>query len=265
MGKDTQGGNESWVTKATTIGKDLVSLLRDGSLFLLAFLLLVFPTQFNSILVEAGFEEGSLVGFKWRSKLVDSNEALEEAQVTIANLQSKNDELVKALTDANSELNDPIFMERTSRLEDENQKVKDATSKVQTTVQQTIDSNSALVEKALSSTRRITPYSKSDYFVGLQTVGIPDTERVGFNEQLRSEGYGLDSITWSYPAGERPSWFAYNPTVFYYSTSARAMAEQLARFMKTMTGENFAVQRGAGLGVDPERKDLTLFVHYIKK
>jgi hypothetical protein len=42
------------------------------------------------------------------------------------------------------------------------------------------------------------------------------------------------------------------------------MAEQLARFLKVTTGQDFIVRRGAGLGVDGSRADLTLFVHYIK-
>lgn len=33
----------------------------------------------------------------------------------------------------------------------------------------------------------------------------------------------------------------------------------------TLTGQHFVVQRGAGLGVDPDRKDTTLFAHYYVK
>ena len=51
---------------AIIIGKDLFALLRDFSLFLLAALLLLFPAQLNDILMRAGFEEGSVVGFKWK-------------------------------------------------------------------------------------------------------------------------------------------------------------------------------------------------------
>src|SRR5262249_35107153 len=84
-------------------------------------------------------------------------------------------------------------------------------------------------------------------------------------KKIRSEGYGLDRVTWSYPADKRPSWFADRSTVFHYSESSRPVAQQLALFMKSVTGQEFAVRRGAGLGVEPSRKDVTLFVHYIKK
>src|SRR5262245_36352960 len=124
--------NNSWITKFIGVGKDLVALLRDGALLCLAVLLVVFPDRFNSILVDAGFEEGSVVGFKWKKKLVDSNQALEEARTTIARLQSKNDDLLKALTEANAKANDPKLSERVATLESENRNLKNVTEKVQT-------------------------------------------------------------------------------------------------------------------------------------
>ena len=257
---------QSWLTASVSLGKDLVSLLRDGAIFILALLLIVFPIQFNSILVKAGFEEGSLVGFKWKSKLVESDKALKDAQATISNLQAKNDELVKALEDTNAKLKDPTLMKRAEKLQDENSRLKDATQQVQATVSNAIESNIPLVEKALSSTagRATSPRAKSDFSVGLQTLGVSDSDRVALNERVHAAGYGLDPVTWSYPAGERPSWFALRSTVFYYSSSSLPEAQELAQTMKTLTGQDFAVQRGAGLGVDPARKDVTLYVHYVK-
>ena len=124
-------------------------------------------------------------------------------------------------------------------------------------LQSKLDLNKALLEAP--ATR-----GKSAYSVGLQTLGVDDNERVSINEKLRAEGYGLDLFTYSYPADQRPLWFAAQSTVFYYSGSSRSTAEQLAHFLKVTTGQDFVVQRGAGLGVDPSRKDVTLFVHYIK-
>jgi hypothetical protein len=99
----------------------------------------------------------------------------------------------------------------------------------------------------------------------LQTLGVSDPDRTALNEKIHAAGYGLDPQTWSYPAGERPEWFALRSTVFYYSNSAASEAQELARTMKSLTGQDFEVQRGAGLGVDPGRKDVTLYVHYVKK
>ena len=157
-------------------------------------------------------------------------------------------------------------MERGAKLQNENSKLKDATLQVQPTVSQAIQSNIPLVEEALSSTdrRAAAPRTKADYSVGLQTLGVPDAERVALNEKVQGSGYGLDPVTWSYPAGERPSWFALRSTVFYYSNSSLSTAQELAQLMKSLTGKEFAVQRGAGLGVDPARRDVTLYVHYVK-
>jgi hypothetical protein len=262
---DTANFNSSVVAAAIAIGKDLVSLLRDGALLLLAVLLVAFPLQFNAMLTDAGFEEGSLVGFKWKSKLIESNRALEEAQQTISSLQGKNDELLKALSDANSKSGDPKLLERLTTLEEENRTLKTATQNVQARVTESIESNAPLLEKALSSSNR-NPVSrnKSDFVVGLQTLGVDDAERLALNEALRSEGYALDPVTWSYPADQRPSWFADKSTVFYYSATSRPIAEQVAQYMKLKTGQSFSVQRGSGLGVDPSRKDVTFFVHYVR-
>jgi hypothetical protein len=136
---------------------------------------------------------------------------------------------------------------------------------VQAAVTETIEGNVPLVEKALSTGgAAIEARPKSDYTVGLQTLGASDEERTQLNEKLHAEGFGLDPLTWSYPAGEKPSWFAPRPTVFFYANSAQPMAQELARFMRTVTGQDYAVQRGAGLGVDPARRSTTLFVHLIK-
>jgi hypothetical protein len=267
MAETTTTPSSTMLSRFITIGKDAVSLLRDGALFMLAVLLVAFPAQFNSILVDAGFEEGSVVGFKWKSKLVESNQALEDAQATIASLQAKNDELLKALNDANVKANDPELRGRATRLEAENSRLKEQTQKVQSNVTDTLESNAPLVEKVLSSReqRPAETRGKSAYTVGLQTVGVDDGARVAINEKLQADGFGLDPLTYSYPAGQRPNWFAPQSTVFYYAASARPMAEQVAKFMKGATGTDFAVQRGAGLGVDPARKDATIFVHYLRR
>ena len=266
MGTDASKVNESWATAAISLGKDLVSLLRDGALFVLALLLVVFPAQFNSILVDAGFEEGSIVGFKWKSRLTESNHALEKAQANISDLKAKNEELVKALAGTNSKSNDPALAESIAKFQEENRVLTDNTQQVQATVSQAITSNDPYVQKALSSTARLAvgPRTKSDYTVGLQTVGIPDSDRAAINQKLRSDGYGLDPITWSYQAGQRPSWFAGSSTVLYYSGASLPAAQELASFMQSLTGQEFAVKRGSGLGVDPSRKDVTLYVHYVK-
>src|SRR5947207_6195399 len=59
----------SAVERTVAVSKDIIVVLRDATLLGLAGLLLVFPARFNDLLVSAGFEEGSIVGFKWKAKL----------------------------------------------------------------------------------------------------------------------------------------------------------------------------------------------------
>ena len=259
MAADNEVSHQPLVSTFVSIGKDTVAMLRDGMLFLLAVLLILFPGKLNSVLTDAGFTEGSLGGFKWQSSLVNSNQALKEAQAKISELQKINNEQVKALTEARALLSDTPLKQRISKLEAENSIQKESTEIVQNSVAQTLRTNAALVAKAQ------VPIDKSNLLVGLQTLGITDEERIAINGKLSADGYGLDKTTWSYPAGERPSWFAPRSTVFYYSSSALPAAQELARFMKSVTQQEFAVQRGAGLGVDPSRRDVTFFVHLVRK
>jgi hypothetical protein len=259
MGSENNNSLQSAISSGIAIGKDLVSLLRDVTLLLLAIFLILYPDKINSILNEAGFKEGNFAGLKWQSSLDNSTQSLKEAEAKISELQKEKNEQAKVLAEAKPLLTDSPLKQRISQLEKSNTAQKESTQLVLNSVAQTIKANTALVEKTQ------VPFNKSDYLVGLQTLGIPDEERTAINEKLIADGYGLDSITWSYPAGARLSWFASRSTVFYYSASALPAAQELARIMKIITAQNFAVQRGAGLGVDPGRRNVTLFVHFIKE
>jgi hypothetical protein len=258
MATDTQEVNKGGIEAVISICKDIISLLRDGTLFILAIFLVAFPSKINSMLVDAGFKEGNVAGFKWQASLIDSNQSLEEAQAKITQLQKEKDEQIKALAEARAQLKDTELKQRITKLESENITQKQSTEIVQNAVEQSIKTNTLLVEKTQSIR------NKSDYLVGLQTLGVSNQERLAINDKLSSDGYGLDSLTYSYAAGERPAWFAPRSTVFYYSASALPAARELARFMKSLTNQEFAVQRGAGLGVDPTRRDVTFFVHLVK-
>lgn len=203
--------------------------------------LIIYPDKINSVLKEAGFKEGNFAGLKWQSSLDNSTQALKEAEAKISELQREKNEQAKALAEAKTLLGDSALKQRITQLEKGNSAQKESTELVLNSVAQTIKANTALVEKIQ------VPFNKSDYLVGLQTLGIQDEERIAINAKLSSDGYGLDSITWSYSAGARPSWFASRSTVFYYAASALPAAQELARIMKTLTKQDVAVQRGAGL------------------
>ena len=130
------------------VGKDAVALLRDLALFVLALLLLIFPGTFNGVLTKAGFEEGSLVGFKWKSKLVESDATLKEARTTITDLKAQLDKSSQALAEAQAKLNDSSFKDSLAKLEEENKKLNAASAEVEVSIANTIASNAPLVEKA---------------------------------------------------------------------------------------------------------------------
>ncbi|HEX3553242.1 MAG TPA: hypothetical protein VIA62_08435 [Thermoanaerobaculia bacterium] len=148
--KPRQGG--SWSGRIATL-KDLFALLRDLSLFAIGVLLLVFPTRLNSVLTDAGFEEGSIVGFKWKRKLVESDTELRKTLDSIADLQAQNANLTKALAEAKSRLNDVPLNEKITKLQTDNQQITAAAKQVQSSVAQTIAANAPLVEKARLATR----------------------------------------------------------------------------------------------------------------
>lgn len=149
--KGEAGGKaERSAPKIVALGKDLVALLRDLALFILALLLLFFPTRFNAILSDAGFEEGSFVGFKWKPKLLNADAALKEAQALITDLRDQNGKLSTALGDAQNKLNDPALKEQFAKLEEANKQLDVASTKVEDSVSSTIASNAPLVEKVQS-------------------------------------------------------------------------------------------------------------------
>lgn len=146
---------EKAISGYVALGKDLVAMLRDGILLVLAVLLIAWPQAINSILVEAGFEEGSFAGLKWKAKLAKSDDALVEAQATIADLIAQNKNLNTLLADVKIGIEDPKTRENISRLEALNTRLADSSMMVQTTVESTIANNASLVQKVQTSTGTI--------------------------------------------------------------------------------------------------------------
>lgn len=96
------------------------------------------------------------------------------------------------------------------------------------------------------------------YLVGVQVVG-PASRRDDLNRRLTDAGYSLHMLSGSYDTV--PDWFAARPTVLYYAKAAEPAARALAASLRQWTNKAFVIQRGAGLGVDPSERDVTLFVH----
>lgn len=137
------------VTIATA--KDLFGLLRDFAIGALVTLLLIFPTAVNNRLTEAGFEEGSFAGLKWRAKFVESDAGLKEARVNINDLRAQLNLTTDKLKDAAARINDPKFKVDVTSLDTKSKSLSAAAAKVESSVSNIISSNASLVEKAQSS------------------------------------------------------------------------------------------------------------------
>ena len=142
---------KSRIASAIEVAKDLFALLRDIALAVLAVLLLAFPTTFNDRLTQAGFEEGSFAGLKWKAKLIESDTGLKEARVQITNLSDRLKLTSEKLGEAEAKLNDPKFKAEVAKLEQDTKSVSAAAEKVTTNVSNIISSNASLVERAQST------------------------------------------------------------------------------------------------------------------
>jgi hypothetical protein len=136
------------VAEYVSVGKDSVGLLRDLMIFILAVMLLLFPKVLNDTLVNAGFEEGSLVGFKWKSRLLNSDQALKDARFALDRMRVQNDSLSKALAAAQLQLTDTVLRRRIARVQTANQQLATSVSQVQRSVNHTIAASAPVVQEA---------------------------------------------------------------------------------------------------------------------
>lgn len=252
--------NKTGLSNLVALSKDMTSLLRDAGLIIIVVIMIIFPHDFKSFLRDLGLQKAFGLEFN-----LDSFDKLETAQVLISKLQSNNDKLVKVLNEVGVGVTDLELKSKVEKFSKSNIEQQERTELVQKDVSKILEYNTPFVEKELYKLKPSTINNNSEYTVGLQTLGISDKERIKINNSLKGEEYRLDDITWSYPADERPSWFARHSTVFYYSVAAKSSAEKLSKYLSSIIDDKFEVRRGAGLGVDPDRKDTTLFVHYVKK
>ncbi len=146
MPDKTENGNPLAGLIAT--GKDLVALLRDILLLLLGVLLLLWPASINSMLVAAGFEEGSFAGLQWKARLTQSDGSLVKAQALIADLKDQNERLNQALSQTRTQGASPVS--DGASLERINRTLAAKTERVQSALTSSLAANSDLVQKAQS-------------------------------------------------------------------------------------------------------------------
>jgi uncharacterized protein YebE (UPF0316 family) len=129
-------------------GKDLTALLRDFVLIIVFIALLLFPQTFNDIMIKAGFEEGSIVGMKWKKGITKSDIALKEAQATISAQAKQLDSTSKLLAEAKKQIDNPELKKKITDMQTKSTELKKETNLTQLSVNKTISSNAILVENA---------------------------------------------------------------------------------------------------------------------
>ena len=215
--------------------KDAVATLRDLALFLLAVLLLVFPSTFNTMLTNAGFEEGSIVGMKWKRGLVDTNQKLKLASDTIAMLTTERDQLRKSLATLQSQTNNPQQKRAIEALDAGISRSDTSVRDVQTTVRATLATNAVLVaaSKVIAAVAPGTSAPPASGFCYQEDKLQPGPQRFGMlcysdkrtcetvrgpnphTRQSACEAVALDGAVWSprYP-GYMHGWYELRATPF---------------------------------------------------
>ena len=87
------------------------------------------------------------------------------------------------------------------------------------------------------------------------------TKKNAIKNYIKENNFDFDS---DYEYTYKQSWMASECTVFYYSKESKIHAEQIAFDLEKLTGKEFKVRIGAGLGVSKGKKATTFFVHYIE-
>ncbi|WP_163833444.1 hypothetical protein [Spartinivicinus ruber] len=148
----TETNNNAGLADAVATGKDLIAMLRDAALLLIAILLIGWPQKVNSILVEAGFEEGSFAGMKWKAKLTQSDEVLIEAQAIITDFREQNKKLGVTLTELRQQMTSTETKEKLAKLDQQNELLLTSSAQVQQKVTNTTSANALLVKQAQTIT-----------------------------------------------------------------------------------------------------------------
>ena len=184
---------------------------------------------------------------KIASLVVQKMEREAEIRKVELKLQSAAEELrtlEKKIAESNSKLQSP----ETGRA------LKEALSRTEA-IRSGIESASGSLS-GIPSTR-----STSAYSISLFVMSPSDDERASLNSRIQSLGYRLAPTSFTVSPGSSHSWFAKQPTVFYYSPSNAAAAREIARQLKSMTGRDFSVQIGNGLNVSTEERLSVMVVH----
>lgn len=222
----TEETNNRSVSGVVSTGKDLIAMLRDGMLLFIVFLLLLWPQKVNMILVDAGFEEGSFAGLKWKAKLKESDSTLLEAQATIADLREQNENLSKALMDVEADIPSEEVRADIAKLDQLNTRLAASSARVQAAVKTTTSANAPLIQKVQESAGTLARW-------GVVYGGDRDLEAAKFEVQTIAPRLGLT-----------------NAAIYYRNNSFRSVATTTDRVQAERLLQNARERREDAYIVD---------------
>jgi hypothetical protein len=137
------------LSNIVNILKDIFSLLRDFLILLILICLILFPTKLNTILVNAGFKEGEIAGFKWHAAdVINTNQTLQDAQTTNRILKNQVDSLSRLLVKLNPLIKDSALRNDIKSLEKNKANIDSIYEQTTLSVQTTLSANSQIVSDA---------------------------------------------------------------------------------------------------------------------
>lgn len=120
------------------IGQSFFKLLRDASLSTLFIALLIAPRFLNERLIKAGFEEGSVAGFKWKKQLKETDAKLVEAAKQIDDLKQRlreSNSIISKISEENPQSQSQKSKEQIIRNESSTKVAETVNSEIQTTLE----------------------------------------------------------------------------------------------------------------------------------
>lgn len=129
-------------------GKDLLALLRDLFIFMLALCFLIYPAMLNDRLQKAGFESGDFLGLKWKNSLSSTYSALNDAKALNNTLQLQNDSLVHFINTLKADSMSPHVVQQITDINKWNTKINDSSKKQRSNINNVVAANAALIKTA---------------------------------------------------------------------------------------------------------------------
>ena len=131
-------------TKIISNTKTIIEIIISSLTLIIVCLFLFSPKSFNTILTDAGFEEGSVVGFKWKNKLLETDQVVKDLKQQNASLVKQNEELLTAINKS-QKTNNTYNIDWLKDINDNNQNLLTKNTKLTTTAETIITENNTLL------------------------------------------------------------------------------------------------------------------------